>query len=63
MKCMCNRVQDLLVNDKVGAVVHLGVPGTQAIGVGPVLFGDKSIAGRLDQTWYSLLNTRSCNCV
>ncbi len=45
-------ISDLLSNDKVGAIVHLGVPGTQAIGVGDVLFGKKQIAGRLDQTWY-----------
>lgn len=45
-------ISDLLSNDKVGAIVNLGVPGTQAIGAGDVLFGKKQIAGRLDQTWY-----------
>lgn len=45
-------ISDLLSNDKVGSIVHLGVPGTQAIGAGDVLFGKKQIAGRLIQTWY-----------
>ena len=45
-------ITDLLANEKVGAIVHLGVPGIQAVGVGDVLFGKKAIAGRLDQTWY-----------
>jgi hypothetical protein len=46
-------IADLVANDKVASIVHLGVPGTQAIGVGDVLFGEKSIAGRLDQTFYN----------
>ena len=29
-------ISDLLANEKVGAIVHMGVPGIQAIGVGDV---------------------------
>ena len=45
-------VSDLVADARVGGIVHLGVPGIQAIGVGDVLFGKKSVAGRLVQTWY-----------
>ena len=34
-------ISELLAHPKVGAILHLGVPGTQAVGVGAVLFGEK----------------------
>jgi len=41
-----------LANPKVGAVLHLGQPSVTALGVGEILYGDKSPAGRTIQTVY-----------
>jgi pre-mRNA-splicing factor SYF2/beta-D-xylosidase 4 len=42
----------VLANPKVGAVVHAGQPSVQTLGVGDVLFGKASPAGRVIQTVY-----------
>merc|ERR1711988_744251 len=42
----------VLANPKVGAVVHAGQPSVQTLGVGDVLFGKASPAGRMIQTVY-----------
>ena len=43
---------DVLANDKVGAVMHLGQPSVTVVGVGKLLFGKVSPAGRTVQTVY-----------
>eukprot|EP01052_Picozoa_sp_SAG31_P011239 SAG31_NODE_632_length_13389_cov_4.818360_10_plen_518_part_00 len=45
-------ISSILHNDKVGAVVHAGQPSVQTLGIGDVLFGLRSPAGRLIQTIY-----------
>ena len=40
----------LLSNKKVGAILHLGQPSIQTMGVGDLLFGRRSPAGRAIQT-------------
>jgi hypothetical protein len=42
----------VLANPKVGAVLHLGQPSVTVLGVGEVLYGMKSPAGRTIQTVY-----------
>jgi hypothetical protein len=42
----------VLGNVKVGAVLHIGQPSVTVLGVGPLLFGDVSPAGRTIQTIY-----------
>merc|ERR1711865_750564 len=42
----------VLANPKVGAVLHLGQPSVTVLGVGEILYGDKSPAGRTIQTVY-----------
>jgi len=42
----------ILSNDKIGAVLYLGQPSVQVIGVGDVLFGKRSPAGRMITTIY-----------
>lgn len=42
----------VLSNPKVGAVLHLGQPSVTVLGVGEILYGDKSPAGRTIQTVY-----------
>mmetsp|Transcript_23199 Transcript_23199/g.65835 ORF Transcript_23199/g.65835 Transcript_23199/m.65835 type:complete len:902 (+) Transcript_23199:68-2773(+) len=42
----------VLANPKVGAVLHLGQPSIAVLGVGELLYGDKSPAGRTIQTVY-----------
>ena len=39
----------LLANDKIGAILHVGQPSVQCLGVGDVLFGKVSPAGRTVQ--------------
>ena len=46
-------ISDLLANDKIGAIVHAGVPGVQTLGIGDIIFGLKSPAGRTVQTQYT----------
>lgn len=46
-------ISELLANPKVGAILHAGVPGVQTLGIGDVLFGLKSPAGRTVQTQYA----------
>ena len=42
-----------LLNDpNVGAILHVGQPSLTIMGIAPLLFGDKSPAGRLVQTVY-----------
>ena len=43
---------DVMANDKVGAVMHLGQPSVTVVGVGALLFGKVSPAGRTVQTVY-----------
>merc|ERR1712190_457660 len=45
-------ISAVLANPKVGAVVHAGQPSVQTLGVGDVLFGKVSPAGRTIQTVY-----------
>lgn len=45
-------ISSLLKNDKIGAVIHVGQPSVQIIGVGDVLFGERSPAGRTVATIY-----------
>jgi beta-D-xylosidase 4 len=41
---------DALANPKVGAILHVGQPSVQTLGVGDLLFGHRVPAGRLVQT-------------
>jgi pre-mRNA-splicing factor SYF2/beta-D-xylosidase 4 len=43
---------DVMANDKIGAVMHLGQPSVTVVGVGELLFGKVSPAGRTVQTVY-----------
>ena len=45
-------ISAILNDDKVGAVVHAGMPSDSSLGVGDVLFGKKVPAGRMIQTVY-----------
>jgi beta-glucosidase-like glycosyl hydrolase len=45
-------ISGILANPKVGAVVHAGQPSVAVVGLGDVLFGKKSPAGRMVQTVY-----------
>lgn len=42
----------ILANDKIGAVLHVGQPSSTVVGVGEILFGKTSPAGRTVQTIY-----------
>eukprot|EP01043_Picozoa_sp_COSAG02_P003098 COSAG02_NODE_74_length_41878_cov_9.737954_9_plen_307_part_00 len=46
-------ISELLANDNIGAIVHAGVPGVQTLGIGDIIFGLKSPAGRIVQTQYT----------
>jgi len=43
---------DVLKHKNIGAVLHVGQPGVNIFGVGDLLFGKKSPAGRMVQTVY-----------
>ncbi|GMH87461.1 hypothetical protein TrVE_jg11584 [Triparma verrucosa] len=43
---------DVLANDKIGAVLHVGQPSVTIVSAGDLLFGKTSPAGRLVQTVY-----------
>jgi hypothetical protein len=43
-------LSDMLANPKVGAILHVGQPSVQTLGVGDLLFGVRVPAGRLVQT-------------
>ena len=45
-------ISALLANPKIGAILHVGQPSTTVLGVGELLFGKKSPAGRTVQTIY-----------
>jgi pre-mRNA-splicing factor SYF2/beta-D-xylosidase 4 len=45
-------ISELLANPKVGAVIHAGQTSVQTLGVGDVIFGQRSPAGRAIQTIY-----------
>lgn len=45
-------LSSMLANPKVGAVLHVGQPSVQTLGVGDVLFGKAVPAGRMIQTVY-----------
>ena len=45
-------ISTILNDTNVGAVLHLGVPSVALLGAGPLLFGDRSPAGRTVQTIY-----------
>merc|ERR1719512_659742 len=47
-------ISELLSNPKIGAVLHAGQASVQTLGVGDVLFGQRSPAGRAIQTIYPL---------
>ena len=42
----------LLANKNIGAILYVGQPSVQTLGVGDVLFGVVSPAGRMVQTLY-----------
>merc|ERR1711988_2017204 len=42
----------VLANPKIGAILHTGQPSVTILGVGELLYGDKSPAGRMIQTVY-----------
>ena len=42
----------LLQNPKVGAVLHVGQPAVQTLGIGDLIFGKTSPAGRITSTMY-----------
>lgn len=48
-------VSSILKNDKIAAVMHIGQPSVQVIGVGDVLFGKRTPAGRMVATVYPAL--------
>lgn len=43
-------LSELLANPKVGAIIHVGQPSIQTLGVGDLLFGKRVPAGRMVQT-------------
>eukprot|EP00912_Choanoflagellata_sp_UC4_P000634 UC4_evm4s392 len=45
-------ISSLLANDRIGAILHVGQPSVNTLGVGDVLFGLKPPAGRTIQTIY-----------
>ena len=45
-------ISTLLENPRVGAIVHVGQPGVQTLGIADVLFGKISPAGRTHSTMY-----------
>jgi hypothetical protein len=45
-------ISTILDNDKVGAVLHVGMPSVQTLGIGDIIFGTSSPSGRLIQTIY-----------
>jgi len=45
-------ISDLLTNDKIGAILHVGQPSVTVIGVGDIIFGKSVPAGRTIQTIY-----------
>merc|ERR1719330_2683 len=45
-------ISELLSNPKIGAVLHAGQASVQTLGIGDVLFGQRSPAGRAIQTIY-----------
>ena len=45
-------ISAVLVNPNVGAVIHVGFPALAVLGLGPLLYGHRSPAGRLIQTIY-----------
>lgn len=45
-------ISALMANPKIGAILHVGQPSTTVLGVGELLFGQTSPAGRTVQTIY-----------
>ena len=45
-------ISGLMANPKVGAILHVAVPGVQTLGIGDVIFGKRSPGGRTTQTMY-----------
>merc|ERR1719331_2246407 len=45
-------ISAILDNDRVGAVLHVGMPSVQTLGIGDVIFGKTSPAGKTIQTVY-----------
>jgi len=45
-------ISQLMANDKIGAVAHLGQPSVAVVGLSDVLYGRRSFAGRAVQTVY-----------
>jgi subtilisin family serine protease len=45
-------LSELLSNPKVGAILYVGQPSVQCLGVGDVLFGKVAAAGKMVQTLY-----------
>jgi len=45
-------ISSLLSNPKVGAILHVGQPSVQTLGIGDLLFGHAVPAGRTVQTFY-----------
>lgn len=45
-------ISELVSDTRVGAIIHAGQPSVQTLGIGDILFGARSPAGRLIQTMY-----------
>ena len=45
-------LSSVLANENVGALLHVGQPSVTILGVAPLLFGERSPAGRMVQTVY-----------
>ena len=58
---------EVMANEKVGAILHVGQPSVTVVGVGELLFGKTSPAGRTVQTIYPVCRNgwqrRFCMCV
>eukprot|EP00494_Astrolonche_serrata_P031045 UN31314 len=45
-------ISDILNNDKIGAIFHVGQPSVTILGVGDLIFGLENPSGRMVQTTY-----------
>ena len=56
---------EVMANEKVGAILHVGQPSVTVVGVGELLFGKPSPAGRTVQTIYPVCRNgwQRCFCM
>ena len=56
---------EVMANEKVGAILHVGQPSVTVVGVGELLFGKTSPAGRTVQTIYPVCRNgwQRCFCM